>query len=85
MFVRSQQTNNHAGYPLFDMFRCIYMSLYENEIVIQSVDAHISSVCMGVVIFIVHTYSMHKFVCCGMVSTVMCVRINFNNSLIVFS
>ena len=53
----------------------MYMSLYENEIVIQSVDAHISSVFMGVVFFLVHTYSMHKFVCCGMVSTVMCVSI----------
>ena len=63
----------------------MYMSLYENEIIILSVDAHISSVCMGVVIFMVHTYSMHRFVCCGMVSTVMCVSINCNNSLIVFS
>ena len=75
MFVRPQQTNILAGYPLFDMFlnlMYMYMSLYENEIVIQSVDAHISSVCMGVVIFMVHTYSMHKFVCCGMVSAVMC-------------
>ena len=49
----------------------MYMSLYENEIAIQSVDAHISSVCMGVVIFMVHTYSMHKFVCCEMVSIII--------------